>query len=103
MPATDYGMMFEPSNTLVVGWVGETDFDWVAEESETVAVRMIRSLDAATSTLLSMAFPNVFGGQSRAPCDTWITVGTFTPQVAAILETEIREQFPGLEIRERLK
>src|SRR6476469_6362780 len=34
----------------IVGWIGESDFDWMAEESETVAIRSHHPPDATTES-----------------------------------------------------
>lgn len=86
----------------IVGWIGESDFDWMAEESETVAIRTHLPLDASTESRLRIAFPKVTEIADRFPPGKWIVIGTFSPQVATNLDADIRAQFPDLEIQERL-
>ena len=86
----------------IVGWIGESDFDWMAEQSETVAVRPLHPLDEETACRLRMAFPRVFGAETRYhPPGIWIPIGTFSLRLADELEAEIRAQFPGMEIQQR--
>lgn len=74
----------------------------MAEESETVAIRIPHRLDSSTEGRLRMAFPKVTEISDSLPTGKWIVIGTFSLRVAANLETDIRAQFPDLEIRERL-
>jgi hypothetical protein len=85
----------------IVGWIGQSDFDWMAEQSEVVAVRAQYPLNAAMWSRFHMAFPKVVGAEEESSPGTWITIGTFSPQVAANMEREIRVHFPELEIQER--
>jgi hypothetical protein len=85
----------------IIGWTGESDFDWMAEQSETVAIRTGHPLDPSTESRHRMAFPKVIEIAAGVPSDKWIVICTFSQQVAASLETEIRVQFPDLEMQER--
>ncbi|RSZ57801.1 hypothetical protein HF313_24650 [Massilia atriviolacea] len=86
----------------IVGWIGESDFDWMAEQSETVAIRTHLPLDASTESRLRIAFPKVIEIANGFPTGKWVVIGTFSPAVAANLDTDIRAQFPDLEVQERL-
>jgi hypothetical protein len=84
----------------IVRWIGESDFDWMAEESETVAVRLHHPLDADMASQLRLAFPKLIDLEKQYQPGTWIVLGNFSPQIAAILETDIRTMFPSLELRD---
>jgi hypothetical protein len=85
----------------IVGWIGESDFDWMAEESETVAIRLHHPLDANMASQLRLAFPKLIDVEMVCQPGTWIVLGDFSPQVAEILEADIRTMYPSLELRDR--
>lgn len=86
----------------IVGWIGESDFDWMAEESETVAVRSHHPLDTDMVSQLRLAFPKLIVLEKPYLPGTWLVIGSFSPRIAAILEADIRAMFPNLELRERV-
>ena len=85
----------------IVGWIGESDFDWMAEESETVAIRSHHPLDSDLASQLRLAFPKSVTIEKQYQPGTWVIIGQFSPQIAATLEADIRTMFPSLEVRDR--
>ena len=85
----------------IVGWVGERDYDWMAEESDIVAVRPRGRLGRDTLARLRMAFPKVIWPEDAYVSDAWKMIGKFSPQVAADIEADLSLHFPCLEVRER--
>ena len=86
----------------IVGWIGESNVDWMAEESETVAIRSDYPLDADMLSQLHLAFPKLIGLAKPYLPGTWVVIGSFSPHIAAILEADIHAKFPNLELRERV-
>lgn len=85
----------------IVGWIGQSDFDWMAEQSETIELRIRHPLDAALENRLRMAFPKVESLHQGCPADTWIAIGTFSAQVAAVLTEDLLAHFPEVDVRIR--
>ncbi|NHZ43919.1 hypothetical protein [Massilia aquatica] len=85
----------------IVGWIGESGFDWMAEQSETVEFRIPHPLDAAAQSRLRLAFPKLENPKGGWQADTWIAIGTFSAQVAEVLTKDTLAQFPDFEVRMR--
>lgn len=85
----------------IVGWIGQSDFDWLAEQSETVEFRMRQPLDATLEQRLRAAFPKLDNLNDGCPHDGWIAIGTFSAQVAAVLTQDTLTHFPEVDVRVR--
>ncbi len=85
----------------IVRWIGKSRVAPMEEALETVAIRTHSPLDASTQRRLRLAFPKVTDIADGLPPGMWITIGTFSPHVAADLDADIRAQFPDVEIQKR--
>lgn len=85
----------------IVGWVGQSDFDWMAEQSETVELRIRHQSDPALENRLRVAFPKLDILKEGCPPHAWIAIGTFSAQVAAVLMQDTLAHFPEVEMRIR--
>lgn len=73
----------------------------MAEQSEVVAIRARNPLNDEAMGQLRLALPRVEWVQDRCLAEDWIEIGTFSAQIAAVLEEDIRAHFPEFDIRER--
>lgn len=83
----------------VIEWIGQSEIDWLDEETVRVSLRIEQALAEEAALRLRRAFPRLETMNGAFQPGAWLSLGTFLPRIAATIEAEIHTNFPGIAVQ----